>query len=87
MRPTRDGTTPEVADDEPSIEQRMMRDERMGADQEARDGLAGTQRTAVLMHKYQGLDYRQIGDCAEAERVGDQVAAVSGRIRSGLSLK
>jgi RNA polymerase sigma-70 factor, ECF subfamily len=35
------------------------------------------QRMAVLMHKYQGMDYRQIGDVLEAERIGNQVAALS----------
>ncbi len=56
------GTTPEVADDEPTVEQRMMRDERMAAIRKHVMGLPERQRTAVLMHKYQGLDYRQIGD-------------------------
>jgi RNA polymerase sigma-70 factor (ECF subfamily) len=56
------GTTPEVADDEPNVEQRLLRDERMGAIRKHVMALPERQRTAVLMHKYQGLDYRQIGD-------------------------
>jgi RNA polymerase sigma-70 factor (ECF subfamily) len=56
------GTTPEVADDEPTVEQRMMRDERMAAIRTHVMALPERQRMAVLMHKYQGLDYRQIGD-------------------------
>ncbi len=56
------GTTPEVADDEPTVEQRMLRDERMGAIRKHVMALPERQRVAVLMHKYQGLDYRQIGD-------------------------
>jgi RNA polymerase sigma-70 factor (ECF subfamily) len=56
------GTTPEVADDEPNVEQRLLRDERMGAIRKYVMALPERQRTAVLMHKYQGLDYRQIGD-------------------------
>ena len=56
------GTTPEVADDEPSVEQRLLRDERMAAIRKHVMALPERQRMAVLMHKYQGLDYRQIGD-------------------------
>jgi len=56
------GTTPDVADDEPSVEQRLMRDERMGAIRKHVMALPERQRMAVLMHKYQGMDYRQIGD-------------------------
>ena len=56
------GTTPDVADDEPSVEQKLMRDERMGAIRKHVMALPERQRMAVLMHKYQGMDYRQIGD-------------------------
>ena len=56
------GTTPDVADDEPSVEQRLMRDERMGAIRTHVLALPERQRMAVLMHKYQGMDYRQIGE-------------------------
>ena len=56
------GTKPDVADDEPSVEQRMMRDERMAAIRTHVMALPERQRMAVLMHKYQGMDYRQIGE-------------------------
>jgi RNA polymerase sigma-70 factor (ECF subfamily) len=56
------GSTPDVADDEPSVEQRLMRDERMAAIRKHVMELPERQRMAVLMHKYQGMDYRQIGD-------------------------
>ena len=56
------GTTPDVADDEPSVEQKLMRDERMAAIRKHVMALPERQRMAVLMHKYQGMDYRQIGD-------------------------
>jgi len=56
------GTTQEVADDEPTVEQRMLRDERMAAIRKHVMALPERQRMAVLMHKYQGLDYRQIGE-------------------------
>jgi RNA polymerase sigma-70 factor (ECF subfamily) len=56
------GTTPDVADDEPSVEQKLIRDERMAAIRTHVMELPERQRMAVLMHKYQGMDYRQIGD-------------------------
>jgi RNA polymerase sigma-70 factor (ECF subfamily) len=56
------GTTPDVADDEPSVEQRLVRDERMAAIRKHVMALPERQRMAVLMHKYQGMDYRQIGE-------------------------
>ena len=56
------GRTPEVADDEMNVEQRLLRDERMGAIRKHVIALPERQRIAVLMHKYQGLDYKQIGD-------------------------
>jgi RNA polymerase sigma-70 factor, ECF subfamily len=56
------GTTPDVADDEPSVEQRLLRDERMAAIRKHVMALPERQRMAVLMHKYQGMDYKQIGE-------------------------
>ncbi len=56
------GTTPDVADDEPTVEQRLVRDERMAAIRKHVVALPERQRMAVLMHKYQGMDYRQIGE-------------------------
>lgn len=56
------GTSPDVADDEPTAEQQMLRDERMAAIRRHVMALPERQRMAVLMHKYQGMDYKQIGD-------------------------
>jgi RNA polymerase sigma-70 factor, ECF subfamily len=56
------GTSPDLADDDPSVEERMLRDERMAAIRKHVLALPERQRTAVLMHKYQGMDYRQIGE-------------------------
>jgi RNA polymerase sigma-70 factor, ECF subfamily len=56
------GATPDVADDEPTAEQQLMRDERMAAIRLHVMALPERQRMAVLMHKYQGMDYRQIGE-------------------------
>jgi len=59
---TESGTTPEVADDDPNVEQRMLREERMAAIRAQVAALPERQRMAVLMHKYQEMDYRQIGE-------------------------
>jgi RNA polymerase sigma-70 factor (ECF subfamily) len=56
------GSMPEVADDDPNIEQRMLREERMEAIRAQVRALPERQRMAVLMHKYQEMDYRQIGE-------------------------
>lgn len=56
------GTTPDVADDDPNVEQNLLRDERMAAIRQHVMALPERQRMAVLMHKYQGMDYKQIGD-------------------------
>ena len=56
------GSTPDVADDEPTVEQHLLRDERMAAIRKHVMALPERQRMAVLMHKYQGMDYRQIGE-------------------------
>jgi RNA polymerase sigma-70 factor (ECF subfamily) len=56
------GTTPDVASKEPSVEQSLLREERMKAIRTHVMALPERQRTAVLMHKYQGMDYREIGE-------------------------
>ena len=56
------GTTPDVADLTPGVESRLLRDERMQAIRDFVMALPDRQRNAVLMHKYEGLDYRQIGE-------------------------
>ncbi|MGD0941319.1 MAG: sigma-70 family RNA polymerase sigma factor [Terracidiphilus sp.] len=56
------GTTPDVADDDPSAEQHLLRQERMAAIRAHVMALPERQRMAVLMHKYQGMDYREIGE-------------------------
>jgi RNA polymerase sigma-70 factor, ECF subfamily len=55
------GTTPDVADLHPGAEEEMVKDERMRAIRKHVMALPERQRTAVLMHKYQGLDYKEIG--------------------------
>jgi RNA polymerase sigma-70 factor, ECF subfamily len=56
------GTTPDVADSTPDVEAKLLRQERMNAIREHVMSLPERQRMAVLMHKYEGMDYRQIGD-------------------------
>ncbi|MFP5208168.1 MAG: RNA polymerase sigma factor [Acidobacteriota bacterium] len=56
------GTLPDVADEAPTVEQSLLREERMAAIRKHVMELPERQRMAVLMHKYQGLDYRQIGE-------------------------
>lgn len=56
------GTTPDVADAEPGAEAKLLRRERMEAIRQHVMALPERQRMAVLMHKYEGMDYKQIGD-------------------------
>jgi RNA polymerase sigma-70 factor (ECF subfamily) len=56
------GRTPDVADTELSVEEQLLRDERMKAIRTHVMALPERQRMAVLMHKYQGMDYREIGE-------------------------
>ncbi len=56
------GSTPDVADSTPNVESDLLRSERMQAIREFVMALPERQRMAVLMHKYEGMDYRQIGE-------------------------
>jgi len=56
------GTTPDVADLTPSAEANILRRERMNAIRQHILALPERQQTAVLMHKYEGMDYKQIGE-------------------------
>jgi RNA polymerase sigma-70 factor (ECF subfamily) len=56
------GTTPDVADTTPGAEAKMLRRERLNAIRQHVLALPERQRMAVLMHKYEGMDYKQIGD-------------------------
>jgi RNA polymerase sigma-70 factor, ECF subfamily len=56
------GTTPDVADSTPDVESRLLRDERMAAIRDHVMALPERQKMAVLMHKYEGMDYSQIGE-------------------------
>lgn len=56
------GTTPDVADGTPGAEDGLLRRERLNAIRQHVLALPERQKMAVLMHKYEGLDYKQIGD-------------------------
>ncbi len=49
-----------LADSRPTIEQELMQSERGKLVQEAVQSLPENQRAAVILHKYQEVDYRQI---------------------------
>ena len=54
------GTTPDLADESLSAEEEILRRERLAAIRSRVDALPERQRLAVIMHKYQQMDYRQI---------------------------
>jgi len=54
------GTTVEVPDGTPTAEQAILRRERMQAIRRRVEALPELQRLAVMMHKYQQMDYKQI---------------------------
>ena len=56
------GTTPDVADATPGAESNLLRRERVNAIRDHVMALPERQRMAVLMHKYEDMDYRQIGE-------------------------
>ena len=58
--PAEGGAAFEVADGEPTAEQSLLRRERRRAIRSRIEALPERQRLAVLMHKYEGLDYREI---------------------------
>ncbi len=55
------GLLPDLADGQPTAEQEMVRRERLAAIRRRVQALPERQRLAVVMHKYQELDYREIG--------------------------
>jgi RNA polymerase sigma-70 factor (ECF subfamily) len=56
------GTTPDLADKELTVEERILRRERLAAIRQKVEALPERQKLAVLMHKYQEMDYRQIAE-------------------------
>jgi RNA polymerase sigma-70 factor, ECF subfamily len=56
------GTTMDIADGSPTVEETIVRRERLQAIRQKVQELPERQRLAVIMHKYQQMDYKQIGE-------------------------
>jgi len=56
------GLAIDVADSTPNVEQQILRRERLTAIRQQIESLPERQRMAVLMHKYQNMDYKQIAE-------------------------
>lgn len=56
------GASLDLPDRRTNVEQDMLREERLQAIRRHIEALPERQRMAVLMHKYQEMDYRQIGE-------------------------
>jgi RNA polymerase sigma-70 factor, ECF subfamily len=54
------GTTPDLADDSLTAEEQILKRERLAAIRGRVNALPERQRVAVIMHKYQQMDYREI---------------------------
>jgi len=64
-----DGPARELSDSRPSVEQAMVREARFEEVRQAVAGLPEKQRAAVLMHKYEEMEYTQIAkvlNCSES---------------------
>ncbi len=64
-----DGISRQVVDLRPTVEQKMVRDVRLQEVRNAIETLPSNQRAAVLMHKYQEMEYSQIAKilrCSES---------------------
>jgi len=54
------GTTPDLADESLTAEEQILKSERLAAIRSKVNALPERQRLAVIMHKYQQMDYREI---------------------------
>ncbi len=64
-----DGVSRQVAAGEPNVEQRLLKRARLREIRQAVERLPAKQRAAVLMHKYQEMEYSQIAgvlNCSES---------------------
>ena len=64
-----EGMERQVADCQPTVEQEMVQNVKLREVRQAIEALPAKQRAAVLMHKYEGLDYAQIAGvlrCSES---------------------
>ena len=66
---TEEGTSRQVLDRAPSAEQSLIRESKMREVRAAIEGLPEKQRAAVLMHKFEEMEYSQIAkvlECSES---------------------
>jgi RNA polymerase sigma-70 factor (ECF subfamily) len=56
------GTTPDLADESLTVEEQILKRERLAAIRSKVNALPERQRVAVIMHKYQQMDYREIAN-------------------------
>jgi len=56
------GTTMDVPDVSMTVEEKLVRQERLSAIRSKVEALPERQKLAVIMHKYQQMDYKQIAD-------------------------
>jgi len=66
---TGDGMSRQVADGRPSVEQKLLYEVKLNEVRRAIELLPSKQKAAVLMHKYQEMDYSQISQvlgCSES---------------------
>ena len=64
-----DGMERQVSDGRPSIEQDLVRQTKLAEIRRVVESLPEKQRTAVILHKYEGLEYQQIAkvlQCSES---------------------
>jgi RNA polymerase sigma-70 factor (ECF subfamily) len=64
-----EGVVRQMADRQPTVEQKLVGDVRVMEIRQAIEALPEKQRAAVLMHKYEGLEYAQIAGalrCSES---------------------
>jgi RNA polymerase sigma-70 factor (ECF subfamily) len=82
-----DGMSRQVADRKPSVEQRLVYEVKLNEVRQAIELLPGKQKAAVLMHKYQEMDYSQISQvlgCSESA-VKSLLFRAYESLRSGLA--
>lgn len=67
--PSKDGAARQFSDRAPTVEQVMLREARLSEVRAAIESLPAKQKAAVLMHKYQEMEYAQIATvlgCSES---------------------
>jgi RNA polymerase sigma-70 factor (ECF subfamily) len=66
---TQEGGARQISDGRPNVEQRLVYEAKLQEVRQAIESLPAKQRAAVLMHKYEGMEYSQIAatlNCSES---------------------